>query len=117
MSIKADAEELERYQLEIKNLQQKLKFYREKEKEIKERIDNYLMAKDLPGIKHHGTAIIVENKEARTRKKVKDQTVDAIAVLEKHGITNPNEVLQELIEARKGDLVPARKLKIQKYKD
>ena len=116
MSIKADVTELEAIRSEIKALNEKKKKLKEKEKAVEARIAEYLKAKDQPGVKHHGTAIILEEKERPGPKKPKDRDSDAMQVLEKYGIKDTQKALKEIMEARKGDAVVKESLKIKKYK-
>jgi hypothetical protein len=117
MSIKSDVLELQSIRQEIKALSAKATILRKKAKEIEERIQEYLRAKDQIGLKHQGTAIILEEKEERAKKKNKDKDQDATYILERYGIQNPEKVLQEILEARKGEKVPKTKLQIKKYKN
>lgn len=117
MSIKSDVMELESIRAEIKSLSARRKKLKEKEKDVEARIKDYLHSKGQHGVKHHGTAIILEEKETRGPKKTKERTQDAICVLEKYGISNADQVLKEIMEARKGDPIPKSKLNIKKYKN
>lgn len=117
MSIKADVLELQSIRAEIKRLGAERKLLVAKEKKVVERIQEYLRVKEQPGLKHQGTAILLEEKEARERKKPKESERDSLQVLEQYGIREPEKVLKELAEARKGNPYLKSKLKIKKYKD
>lgn len=117
MSIRADVTELQSIQAEINSLNKRRRILREKEKEVQARIKMFLEAKNQPGLKHQGTAIKLEEKETRISKKNKDRDSDACSVLEKYGISNPDKVLAELLEARRGEKVLEKKLKLGKYKE
>lgn len=116
MSIKTDVMELEAIRAELKTLSFRRKKLREKEQAVEQRIQDYLRSKEQPGLKHNGTAILLEEKEKRTTKKAKDRDRDAASVLEQYGIRDSERVLKEIMEARKGDPIPSAKLKIKKYK-
>lgn len=117
MSIKADVQELESLQMEIKSLQSRIKILKQKEKEVDKRIQDYIESKQVPGIRTKNGAVLVEEKEVRPPKKAMEREKDATSILQKYGISNPDKVLQELMEARKGSPVIKRKLKIKKYKE
>jgi glutamine synthetase adenylyltransferase len=117
MSIKGDVMELESIRFELKGLTDKRKKLKEKEKAVEVRISEYLKSKDQPGLKHHGTAIILEEKDQQAPKKAKDRDVDAMSVLEKYGVKDTEKVLKEIMQARKGETIVKEKLKIKKYKD
>ena len=116
MSIKSDVTELEIIQTEIKNLNERKKKLKDRQKTIENRIAEYLKAKDQPGVKHHGTAIILEEKERPGPKKPKERDADAMSVLERYGIKDTQKVLKEIMDARKGDVIVKESVKIKKYK-
>lgn len=117
MSIKSDVQELHAIRAEMKLLNIKKKKLRDQEKAVETRIAEYLKVKEQPGLKHQGTAIVLQEKETRTAKKPKERDADTIEVLQKYGINNPEKALEEIMEARKGDRILARKLQFKKYKD
>jgi hypothetical protein len=117
MSIKSDVQELESIKAEIKSMNIRRKILKTKQEAVEKRIKDYLTSKNQQGVKHQGTAIIIEQDEKRVSKKIKDRDEEARLVLEKYGINNASQVLEELLEARKGDKVSVDKLKVKKYKD
>lgn len=118
MSIKADVRELELIRQELVQLRKRIKLLKDKEAKVEERIQTYILNNDLPGVKDKetGTAIIFEEKNARAPKKVKEKDTDSTEVLARYGVANPEKVLQEILEARKGEAILKQKLKIQKVK-
>jgi hypothetical protein len=114
MSIKSDIQELEAIKHELKTLTIRRKALKEKEKAVETRITDYLRANEHPGVKHQGKAIMLQPTEKRITKKPKDRDMDAASVLRNYGIENPEKVLVELMEARKGEKTTLNKLKIQK---
>lgn len=119
MSIKADVRELGLLRQELTQLRKRMRLLKDKEKKVEERIQLYIQNNDLPGVrdKDTGTAVIFEEKTARAPKKVKEKDLDSAEVLAKYGIENPEKVLQEILEARKGEAILKQKLKIQKVKE
>lgn len=117
MSIQGDLSELNGIEQELKSLRTRTKNLNKRKKEITARITEYIQTKDLPGVKHQGTAILLEEKTARARKPPKQRDQDAISVLEKYGIQDAETAFKELMEARKGDEVFVNKLKMKKYKN
>lgn len=117
MSIKAYVQELDSIQYELKTMAARRKKLKEREKKLMEDIKDFLREKDQVGVKHHGTAIILEEKQVRAKKKAKERDQDAIDILEQYGIDNPDKVLAELLEARKGTKITEPKLTFKKYKD
>lgn len=117
MSIQGKVNELNSIKQELKSLRDRGSKLRKRMKEIEEEIEEYLDIKDQPGLKYKGTAIIRETNTKRRTKKKTEQRADAIYVLEKYGLDNPEKVLDEIMEARRGSPTEQTKLKFKKYKD
>lgn len=116
MSIQGQVNELKSIQNELKSLRQQGAVLRKRAKQIEQEIDAYLDAKDQPGLKYKGMAIIRENKTTRRIKKKSEQNADAIEILERNGIDDPQKVLEELLDSRRGTPTEETKLKFKKYK-
>jgi hypothetical protein len=116
MSIQADVKELEYLNSEIKILRNRIKFLRDKQKIVEGRISLFLKAKEQPGVKFQGTAIILEEKEKAKHKKPKDKDADTLLVLQKLGVEDPQNALKDILAARKGETFNSSKLKVKKYK-
>ena len=117
MSIQGKVNELNSIKNELKNLRMQGGKLRKRAKEIEDQIGDYLDAKDQPGLKYKGTAIIRETKSKRLMKKKADARADAIYVLEQHGVDEPSKVFDEVMDARRGSPTDQRKLKFKKYKN
>lgn len=117
MSIQSDVNELNQIRTEIKRLLGEVKKLRTRSTELESKILDYLTEKSQPGVKYKGTAVIVENKEKRAPKKSIDREQDAIDVLRNHGINEADKVLKEILEARKGEPLERKSLKIKKIPD
>jgi hypothetical protein len=116
MSIRADVQELEFLNSEMKVLRRRMKFLRDKQKATEGRIAQFLKAKEQPGVKFQGTALILEEKEKAQHKRPKDKDADTITVLERLGVENPQEALKDIIAARRGETQKTERLKVKKYK-
>jgi len=117
MSIQSDLNELKGLEKEIKNLSSRLKHLRKRKKEIEARVTAYIRAKELPGVKHRGTAVLIEEKTKRAPKSNKDRDRDAIDLLERRGIRDADALFREMMEARKGEEIISDKLKMKKYEE
>ncbi len=117
MSIQGKVNELNSIQNELKSLRIRGATLRKRAKIIEEEIDEYLDMKDQPGLKYKGSAIFRETATKRRIKKKIEQRSDAIDVLEKHGVDDPDKILDEIIEARRGSPTEHRKLKFKKIKN
>ena len=116
MSIQGQVNELNAIKTELKALRTRSSLLRTRAKNIENEIEEYLASKDQPGLKYKGTAIIREVKTIHKIKKKIDQKSDCIEVLEKYGIDNPEKVLEELNNAKKGSPTEHKKLKFKKFK-
>jgi len=116
MSIQGRLNELNSIKNELKSLRARSSQLRNRAKNIEDEINQYLDSKDQPGLKYKGVAIMRENKTKRKYKRPKDKDTDALGVLENHGVSNAQDVLKELMEARKGSPAEYRKLKFKSYK-
>ena len=117
MSIQACVIEIKAIRLELQTLNERRKNLKNREKQLENEIKNYLKEREQPGIKHQETVIVLEEKECNAAKKAKDKEHDALEILQKYGIRDPNMVLKELNAGRKGPKVLKEKLKISKIKN
>ncbi len=117
MSIQGQVNELKSIKNELSDMRKRGSVLRKRVKELEAEIDSYLDAKDQPGLKYKGMAIIRETKPKHNPKKKADQKADAIYVLEQHGVDDPEKVLEEVLEARRGTPTQQRKLKFKQYKN
>lgn len=102
MSIQSDINELQSINIEIKNIQQRLKHIRNQKKKVENRINNFLKEKQQPGVKYKGVAITVQDVKKRSYKKKQHKKDDGCYILNKYGINNSKQVLEELLEAMRG---------------
>ena len=89
-------------------------------KRLEVEVLKYFAEKDEIGVRYTNKnnktiAVIVENKVKREGKKVKDAERDASLVLEEYGIESVDaaKVLKKIAEAKKGDEVDSKKIKIK----
>lgn len=101
---------------ELKRLRSDTIKLNKRKKALETNIVEYLRAKDDPGFKYGGIAVIAEEKEKRHPKKKNDKITDAMNVLENYGIENAKECLDELLDRMKGSPVTETKLKIKEIK-
>ena len=117
-AIQAELNELRGIQHEIKTKSTDLKRLRNRKKELEKNIAAYIKAKDLPGVKHHGTAVLLEETTTKAPKAKKDREKDAVRVLEQYGVQNsPERILKEILKARQGEEITIDKIKMKKYKN
>lgn len=116
MSIQGKVLELSSIKNELLSMRKRGTILRKRIKEIEGDIDDYLEAKGQPGLKYKDVAITRENITKRPAKKKTDIESDSLAILESHGIENPEKLLGELFDARRGSPHETRKLKFKPFK-
>lgn len=114
--IKGYVDELNAIKQELKVLNMRRKKLLEKEKELSEKIQDFLRSRNQQGVKYQGQALLIEEKETRKPAKPKERTENEIAILQKYGISDAEALLAELREASKGETKVSTKLKIKSYK-
>lgn len=113
MAMQAKVRSLTEINNEITRLTKQISMLRKQAKEINSEITNYLVSKDEIGFKCDGNALILDKKTKPVAKNKKSKEESYISFIEKHGIENPKEFLQELLNSGK-DEKEIMKLKIQK---
>ena len=115
-TIQTSINELTSLNTELKRLNKTAYIVRQRIKEVEKNVLEYLKEKDQPGVKYQDKAIVVENKTKSLKKPKKEIEEDSLRILEDYGISNPKEVLNEILRARKGDEIENQKLKIKTLK-
>lgn len=118
--MKATYQEYTRTKEHLKYLRAQVKMHNKRLRELQQKMEQSLDSRGFPGF-YTGSGekkLIVQLEETakRERKPPKQQNEDARRVLESYGITNSEKVLEELMEARRGELVEAKKLYVGKKK-
>jgi hypothetical protein len=116
MPISSDIDEFHNLTNEIKRLSITLKKLRNRRKKIESNIVEYLKFKEQKGVRYGDSALLIENKETRKRKKASECKIDSINILRRYGIRNAEEVLNELSNAKKGESTEVNKIKFLKPK-
>lgn len=101
-AITQDVTELKELDLEIKRLSKELKALRKHKEACEARIIEYLDVNDQPGLKYQGVTIIAQDRKKRKYQKKSEKIEKGVRVLEKHGIYNSKEALDEILEAMRG---------------
>ena len=116
MSIQHNVNELQEINKEIKRLNEKKRTLNKRAKLLEENIIKFLESKEQHGVKYKNKAVLLESKKKTRTKKTKERATDSISVLQKYGISNPEKVLKELLDARKGEKVDTKMLSFKDLK-
>ena len=120
MSIQGTMNEMEDISREIARNSKRNSELRKIYKRLEVEVLKYFAEKDEVGVRYTNKnnktiAVIVENKIKREGKKVKDAERDASLVLVEYGIESVDalKVLKKIAEAKKGEEVDSKKIKIK----
>lgn len=116
MSIQGKLDEINNIEIELKRLNAQAKSLRGRRKELQTEIAEYFKKKNLPGVRHQGKVILLEEKKVRKPKTETQRTQDALTVLQKYGIKNAQEVLEEILESRRGVPIKSSNIKFKNPK-
>lgn len=114
MSLKGYVDELNQLESEISRNNAVNKKLRERCKSLHQIIKEYLQEKNQSGLKYNGQAILVESKEKRANKSKKEKELAVINLLSSLGISNPEDVYNQLEDVKKGESVEETTLKFKK---
>lgn len=83
----------------IKSKKEEVKQLVASQKQLEEQIILYLKDKDLPGIRHNGNVLILDEKPKKKQLPKKDQQNRLRQILQENNISNPDNILTELQRA------------------
>lgn len=115
MSIPALCSEYENTLEEISAHNKKIKQYRERLKDVSKEITDYLIEKDLPGIKLRDNVFIVLVDKPTTKRKTKVEKKESVIELLENQENYDNTKLCELLfESIKGEKIIGKTIKLKK---
>jgi hypothetical protein len=106
MSVQRDLDELNNINIEIRRLREALKNFRKQKEAIEARVISFLKEQETHGVRYNDHAVLLESKSIRNKKRKMDKLDDISQVLRKHGIQKNEALLNEILEAQRGE--PAR---------
>lgn len=110
LDLKRSIEEISK---ESRRLAQEKKTYVQRQEELQANIDYFLDKHNLPAFKHRGFLVEKAEKKKVWRKNKEQKDGDILEVLRESGIEEPEEVLEKIIEAGKGEQSVVTTLKIK----
>jgi hypothetical protein len=114
MSIQRDLDELNSLNIEIQRLQQIIRDYRKQKNILEERVISFLKNQETHGVRYNDKAVLLENKESRNKKKKTEKINDIASVLQRYGIQKSDKLLNDILEAQRGNSTTNNVLKIVK---
>lgn len=114
MSIKGNINELDNINQEIKRISTQLKSLRKRKKLLENTIVEYLNNNEQNGVKYNNNAIFIKKKTKKKQKKKTQQKNDMLNILRQYNIPNPEQVLNQINNAKVEDVEEIDKLHIQK---
>ena len=118
-SIQSSVQELKEINIEIKRLTKKASELRKRATSIEKNIISFLNEKELPGVKDNSTAVIIQNKKKTINRNKKNIEQRSLKILEENGIPiqNAKELLNQILDVRKGEQVELQKVKMQEIRN
>ena len=116
LTIQNKVNELKSINEELSRLTIQSKTMRKRVKVLEGEIDDYLEEKDQPGFKHEGMLIIRKTKTRRKMKKKSEQKSSVIDMLKKHGVNNPEQAYEDVMNARRQSPTEESVLKMERIK-
>lgn len=112
MSIRNDVQELHKFDQEIKRMNKEIQQLRKLKKDCENRILDYCITNKQPGVSYNQITVYVDKKPKIVPNKKTDKLSKGEVILQKHGISNSKEIIQELLNAMKGESEEKASLKI-----
>lgn len=112
MSIQRDLDELNNINLELQRLSGMIREYRKQKKSIEERVISFLKNQETHGVRYNDQAVLLENKNLRSKKKKAEKIDDLSQALRKHNIQLSETLLNDLLEAQRGNPIQNDCLKV-----
>jgi hypothetical protein len=101
---------------EIAELNKQRKVLLERKRDVSIKINEYLMANDMPGIRDKDTVFYLQETSVRQRLNKKEKLEKGMRFLEAQGVRDPKSVLEKLAEEMKGVENKSSKLKIKEFR-
>lgn len=109
----SDMKELRNITKELKDMGQKMRALRVREKELKSNILTYLQNTNQPGVRFDELVVMQDEKFSHLKKNKKEREECIIQTLEQAGISDSKAVYDSIQNASKGEIYTARKLKVK----
>lgn len=109
--IKGSLEELKELTTELKEINKRAKEIRERKKILEAEVMRFLEDIDKKAIQYKNVTFVSGKKKKTARKKKLEKLVDGQQVLQKYGVVNPMQCLEEVVQAMKGAVSEEKTLK------
>lgn len=112
MSIQRDLEELKSLESEIKLLRKRLSEFNKQKSLVENRVIEFLKSQETQGVRYQNTAIILEDRCVRAKKRKIEKFKDIKSVLAKYGHAENEAMIGEILEAQRGQTKSDKVLKV-----
>ena len=102
MSIQKDLDELNAITQEIQRLSGILRDLRKQKNHVEERVIQFLKNQETHGVRYNDQAVLLENKNVRSKKKKSDKIDSITHALRKHNVQLSEHLLTDILEAQRG---------------
>jgi hypothetical protein len=101
-SLQSDLDELQKLEIELKNLRSKVREFSKQKETVEGRIKDFLKNQETHGVRYQNKAIVLEETCQRNKKKKVDKLNDIAQVLSKYGLQRNDAMIGEILDAQRG---------------
>ena len=100
--------------IEIRRLNNQMKEYRNRKKEVEQQILQYMSNNQIPAIQYNDSTVILSESRLKKKQKKKEERIhDSLEIIRDFGIENPEELLKELNDTKFGPEESVKVIKIR----
>ena len=93
------------------------KILRIRKKELESNIMEYLREENQPGVKYETVTVLSRERTTCKRLKKTEKEENAIRILEEHGVDNPKDTLESIMNSMKGEQIVVESLQYKESKE
>ncbi len=109
----AELKEIHSINKEIKRLSNELKTLKTRKTDVERNVLKYLHKENKQCVQYEDIVVMTKEKKSRLRKSKDERNEDGSSVLEQLGITNPQDVLINILDAMKGEQIIKHAIQIK----
>ena len=110
MSITSHLSELESVKKELQRIKLQVKKLNDRKSTLEESIQDWFVKNNQTSIKYNNKVISIKDTTSSKRKKKTEKIEDFKNILKNNGIYNNNRIINQLLEANKGNKISSTKL-------
>lgn len=116
MSITSYLSELESIKRELQRLKLQTKKLNERKSNLEEYVQDWFIKNNQTSVRYNNKIISIDNTTVRKRKKKQEKMNDFENILKNNGIFNTKQIINQLLDANKGNQISSTKLNFDQKK-